>query len=299
MNAWEPIAAAPYDAEAPCAFGIRGPAPSGCSTPLIFASPHSGRIYPASLMAASRLDADAIRRSEDAYVDQLIEAAPDFGIPLITARIARAFLDVNRGAWELDARMFADELPAYARGRTARITAGLGAIARIVGDGQEIYARKLTFAEAKTRVEAVHQPYHAALAELVAQTRARHGRAILLDWHSMPSAAATLGAQGAGCDIVLGDRFGGACAPVVIRLVEQALQVRGYRVARNAPYAGGYTTQHYGRPAAGVHALQIEVTRGLYLNEATLALTEGFSRLKRDLETVFATLAAIDWAAPG
>jgi N-formylglutamate amidohydrolase len=269
---------------------------SGPAAPLVFASPHSGRIYPPGMMAASRLGAEAIRRSEDAWVDRLIAGATDYGVCVIAARLARVYLDVNREAWELDPAMFSDELPAYARARTARVAAGLGAIARIVAEGEEVYARKLTFAEARGRVEAVHHPYHAALGALVAARVEAHGLAILLDWHSMPSAAARL-AGGGTCDVVLGDRFGGACAPAVARVVERELKALGYAVSRNTPYAGGYTTEHYGRPARGVHALQIEVNRALYVDEATLAPTAGFAALKADLERLFRALAAIDWAS--
>ncbi len=268
---------------------------SGPAAALVFASPHSGRIYPPAMMAASRLSAEAIRRSEDVWVDKLIAGATDFGACVIAARLARVYLDVNREAWELDPAMFSDELPLYARARTARVAAGLGAIARIVAEGEEVYARKLTFAEARARVEAVHHPYHAALGVLVQASVEAHGLAILLDWHSMPSAAARL-AGGGVCDVVLGDRFGGACAPAVARIVERELKGLGYAVSRNTPYAGGYTTEHYGRPARGVHALQIEVNRALYVDEATLAPTAGFARLKGDLERLFRALAQTDWS---
>ena len=274
------------------AFAITSPAAGASATAVVFATPHSGRIYPETLMTASRLDATAIRRSEDAYVDTLIDGAPAHGITVIAARLARAWLDVNREPWELDASMFEDEVPAYARGVTAKVAAGLGSIARVVGDGQEIYRRKLKFAEASDRVEAVHVPYHAALTSLLTATRRRSGVAVMVDWHSMPSAAVS-----SGCDIVLGDRYGGACAPKVTRLVERCLVDLGYRVSRNAPYAGGYTTQHYGRPHRGVHALQIEINRALYMDEKVLAPSAGFVRLKTDLERVFAALAQNDWGS--
>jgi N-formylglutamate amidohydrolase len=299
MNAWEPIAPARdidcVDGVEALAFAISRPA-LGISAPLVFASPHSGRIYPDDMMAASALDSEAIRRSEDAYVDQLIAGATDHGATVIAARLARVYLDVNREPWELDPGMFHDELPAYARGRTARVAAGLGAIARIVCEGQEIYARKLSFAEAQGRVETVHRPYHEALSALIAEAKDAHGLALLVDWHSMPAAAAAHVAGGRPCDIVLGDRFGGSCAPAVSRLVEHELQAMGYAVSRNAPYAGGYTTEHYGRPGRKVHALQIEVNRALYVDEATMTLTAGFARLKADLERLFAALAAMDWS---
>ena len=271
--------------------------PKGKAGPLVFASPHSGRIYPAAMMDASALDAATIRRSEDAFVDELIERAPDHGATLLLARLARAYVDVNREPWELDPAMFEDELPEFARGRTARVAAGLGSIARIVSEGQEIYARKLTFEEARERIEAAHRPYHEALATLLEETRAVHGVAILIDWHSMPSPAAAQARSGKGCDMVLGDRFGAACSPLLTRLVEQELEAMGYRTVRNAPYAGGHTTEHYGRPARRTHALQIEINRALYLDEARLSPTAGFDRLRGHLEALTRALAAADWSA--
>ena len=273
-------------------FDIRR-ASGSVATALVYASPHSGRDYPEDMMTA--LDSLAIRRSEDAYVDNLIEAAPSLGAALISARLARAYIDVNREAFELDPAMFADELPEFARGRSARVAAGLGAIARVVSEGQEIYARKLTFDEARRRIEAAHTPYHAALAQLLGEAHSTHGYAILIDWHSMPAAAARTG--GKPCDIVLGDRFGASCAGVITLMVERQLEAMGYRVARNTPYAGGYTTEHYGRPHRRTHALQIEINRALYLDEALMAPTAGFAKLKADLETLTQRLANADWSA--
>jgi N-formylglutamate amidohydrolase len=298
MNAWEPIAAneAP---ERTAAFEVRRAAPAGQAPPtaLVFASPHSGRLYPPDMMAAAALDAQSIRRSEDAFVDDLIGRAPELGVATITARYARAYIDLNREAFELDPAMFADELPEFARARTARVAAGLGAIARVVSEGQEIYARKLTFAEARQRIDGAHRPYHETLAGLLAEAHAAHGFAILVDWHSMPAAAARTGGRDRACDMVLGDRFGAACAGLLPARVERELEALGYRVARNSPYAGGYTTEHYGRPSRRTHALQIEINRALYLDEARLTPTGGFERLKADLEAVTHALAAADWSS--
>jgi N-formylglutamate amidohydrolase len=299
MNAWEPIAAKTTPARG--AFGLWRAAAEGAAppTPLVFASPHSGRDYPDDMMSAAALDAQTIRRSEDAFVDDLIEAAPALGAATITARYARAYIDLNREAFELDPGMFEDELPEFARARTARVAAGLGAIARVVSEGQEIYARKLMYAEARGRIEGAHRPYHAALERLVAEAHRTHGFAILIDWHSMPAAAAKAGGRDRPCDFVLGDRFGAACAGALTQRVERELEAMGYRVARNTPYAGGYTTEHYGRPARGVHALQIAVNRALYVDEASLAPTPGFERLKADLERLTTALAGADWSALG
>ena len=301
MNAWEPIAEDP-PASLPvraASFDLRRATQDGLPppTPLVFASPHSGRFYPDDMMAATALDPQAIRRSEDAFVDALIGQATDLGAALITARCARAYIDLNRDAFELDPGMFADELPEFARARTARVAAGLGAIARVVSEGQEIYARKLTFAEARARIEWAHRPYHAALERLIGEAHRAHGFAILIDWHSMPAAAARAGGRDVPCDMVLGDRFGAACAGMLTSRVERELEAMGYRVARNTPYAGGYTTEHYGRPARRTHALQVEINRALYLDEAKLSATAGFEKLKADLDALTGALASADWSA--
>lgn len=263
------------------------------ATPLVFASPHSGRDYPDEMLAAAAVEPEALRRSEDAFVDALIAPAAQAGASLILARYGRAFMDLNREPWELDPAMFSDALPVFAQGRTARVAAGLGAIAR-TAEGRDIYARKLTFAEAEARVAMAHVPYHDALDRLLARARGAHGIAVLIDWHSMPEAAARTALtprHGKGCDIVLGDRFGASCTRKLTDLVEKELEAMGYRVARNAPYAGGYTTEHYGRPGSRTHALQIEISRALYLDEGTLAPTEGLAKLTADIGKLTAVLA--------
>lgn len=295
MNALDPVPE-PHQAVLE-AFRVRRAGDGPPPTPLVFASPHSGRFYPDDMMSAAALDAVSIRRSEDALVDDLIAEAPAHGAAVIAASYARAYIDLNREPFELDASMFADELPEFARARTARVAAGLGAIARVVSEGQEIYRRKLTFAEARRRIEGAHRPYHAALQALIAEAQAAHGYAILLDWHSMPAAAARAGGRERPADIVLGDRFGAACAGVLTARVEREFEALGYRVVRNTPYAGGYTTEHYGQPGRRAHALQIEINRALYLDEATLSPTLGFARLKAHLGRLAGALAAADWGA--
>jgi N-formylglutamate amidohydrolase len=281
-------------AGAPAAYRLTRPGPEAPATPLIFASPHSGSLYPPEMMAAAAVDEALMRRSEDAFVDDLIALAPLGGARVICGRFGRAYIDLNRDPWELDPAMFEGDLPSYVQGRTARVAAGLGAIAKLAGEGQKIYARKLTFPEAQARVETAHRPYHDALSRLIGEAHAAHGMAILIDWHSMPSAAAKsvlTPRHGRGCDMVLGDRFGAACAPALTRLVERELEAMDFRVVRNAPYAGGYTTEFYGRPGRRTHALQIEIDRALYLDEVTLQPTEGLARLKAAVERLTAVLA--------
>lgn len=264
--------------------------------PFVYASPHSGRDYPAAFLATSQLDSTTIRRSEDCYVDELYELVPDSGAPLIKAHFPRAYVDVNREPFELDPEMFADRLPAFVNSRSARVAGGLGTIARVVADGKEIYRDKLQFGEAERRIRKLYEPYHDCLRGLVADAHHKFGCAVLIDCHSMPSVGGPMD-QDAGrvrADVILGDRHGTSCASALTQAVEAAFKAKGFSVHRNAPYAGGYTTERYGKPLHGIHALQIELNRALYMNEATLKKTAGFEQLKSDLGEVVATIAKQD-----
>jgi N-formylglutamate amidohydrolase len=266
-------------------------APACQAVPVVLASPHSGRCYPAEFLAAARLDSLAIRRSEDGFVDELFADAPGLGIPLLAANFPRAYCDVNREAWELDPAMFEDSLPHYVNAASARVGAGLGTIARIVASGETIYRRKLRFAEAEARVQACWHPFHAALRGLIEETVARFDACLLVDCHSMPAATA-LRAGHATPDIVLGDAHGTACAGRLTGFVETALRGMGFSVRRNDPYAGGYITRHYGRPRERVHVLQLEIARGLYMDERTMQKTAGFEALRAALAALLGNLSA-------
>ena len=250
--------------------------------PFVFSSPHSGRIYPSVLLAASRLDAHSLRKSEDCYVDDLFAGVATLGAPLLAAHFPRAYLDVNREPYELDPELFGARLPTFANGQSTRVAGGLGTIARIVADGEEIYREPPTLDAALQRIEQLYRPFHAELDSLLRRTHARFGTAILIDCHSMPSAAMGQASQSRP-DFVIGDRFGASCDPWLTRIVRDQLGRAGYNVLLNRPYAGGFITEHYGRPAQGVHALQIEINRALYLNERSLVPTLGFKRLQADL----------------
>jgi N-formylglutamate amidohydrolase len=233
----------------------------------------------------------ALRRSEDAHVERLFAPVVELGAPLLRANFPRAFLDVNREPFELDPRMFEGRLPAFANTRSMRVAGGLGTVPRVVADGQEIYARRLPVGEATARIEGLYKPYHRVLRGLIQRTARTHGHCVLIDCHSMPSSSLGRDAE-IKADVVLGDRYGTACAPSLIECVEAAFRSRGFRVLRNKPYAGGFITEHYGEPNLGRHALQIEVNRSLYMNEASLALTAGFAALVEALRSIITEVAS-------
>jgi len=266
--------------------------PSQQAMPVVFASPHSGTDYPESFVASSRLDPIALRKSEDSFVDEIFAGVVEEGAPLLKALFPRAYIDPNREPFELDPAMFADSLPEYANTRSPRIAAGLGTIARVVANGEEIYREKLTFAEALRRVNEFYRPYHGALKRLIEATVGRFGVAVLIDCHSMPSVGGPMD-EDAGrrrFDVVLGDRHGTTCTPALMDVVEQFFADVGYGVVRNNPYAGGYTTQHYGAPANGVHALQIELNRAIYMDESSIARNSNLPRLAGHMAALAAHL---------
>lgn len=247
--------------------------------PAVVGVPHAGRQYPRHFVEVARLSPQALRRSEDAFVDLLSASAPELGAPLLVAQFPRAYLDVNREPYELDPRMFDGKLPPFVNTRSMRVAGGLGTIPRIVGDGQDIYAKRLPASEATHRIETLYKPYHTALRGLVSRTRSRFGMCILVDMHSMPST----GLERDGSprpDIILGDRFGTSAALGIVDVAEEALRQAGLSTSRNRPYAGGYITEHYGQPRSQVHALQIEINRSLYMNEATLEMLPQFGDVK-------------------
>ena len=262
-------------------FSVAAPPEGAPRTPLVFASPHSGAVYPADMGAAPGLSRHSLRSAEDALVDRLAAAGPAHGAPLIQGRIGRAYVDLNRDPEELDPALV-DGVEGPAGPKTA---AGYGVLPRLAGDGTPLYDRRLTRSEAEARLASAHRPYHAALTELMETARARCGRAILVDWHSMPGRAA-------GADVVLGNRHGGSCRGDVTRRLSALLEAEGWRVALNRPYAGGWSTQRWGRPDDGFEAVQVELNRRLYFDETALAPSEAFPRAVRTLSRVIAGLCA-------
>jgi N-formylglutamate amidohydrolase len=266
--------------------------PAQQTTPLVLASPHSGSRYPAEFLAMTKLGRSTLRLSEDCYVDELIAGAPAHGVPVLRALFPRVYVDANREPLELDPAMFEDKLPENAVTDSPRVAAGLGCIPRLAANDREIYGRKLRFAEAERRLASCYRPYHQALKALIQETRERFGGCLLIDCHSMPSIGGHGERDGRNrVDFVLGDCFGASCADAVTATAEAWLRQDGAHVRRNNPYSGGYVTQHYGRPAEGIHVLQIEINRAIYMDEQSLERRPDFTGTQRRLDGLIAALA--------
>lgn len=257
--------------------------PAQQTSPFVFCSPHSGRIYPSAFLETSQLDPQTLRKSEDCFVDELFANVADYGAPLLMARFPRAYLDVNREPFELDPELFDEPLPAYANSQSMRVIGGLGTVARIVSDTEEIYEGRIPLAPALERIERLYVPFHAALKQLIDETRDQFGYAVLVDCHSMPSSSINYPAA-ARPEFVIGDRFGTSCDTRVPRLLRDILTRNGHQAQLNRPYAGGFITEYYGQPKHNIHAVQIEINRGLYLNETTLKRARSFEGFRRKLD---------------
>jgi N-formylglutamate amidohydrolase len=260
--------------------------------PVVFNSPHSGSVYPRTFLTASRLDVTTLRRSEDSFVDELILGVVSRGYPLMRAHFPRCYVDVNREPYELDPRMFDGRLPSFANTRSMRVAGGLGTVARVVGDSQEIYGQRIPVDDAIRRIEGLYKPYHRALRRLFTQVHRDFGAAVLIDCHSMPSTAGAKDER-SRADVVLGDRYGTSCVAAVAETIEATLRAQGYVVSRNKPYAGGFITEHYGNPAVGLHAIQLEINRALYMDERRYEKSAAFATVATDLGTLAERLAEI------
>mgnify|MGYP003637992209 FL=1 len=266
--------------------------PDARTTSVIFASPHSGRDYPAAFLRSAVLSAQEIRSSEDAFVDLLYADAPRFGAPLLTANAPRAYLDLNRGPQEMDAGLIEGVRRVS---QNPRVASGLGVVPRVVAGGRSIYKGKIPLAEAHHRITRFWHPYHAALQALIDESHSGFGQAILIDCHSMPHEALVNIRTGGGArpDVVLGDRFGAAASGAIVEHIEAAFGAAGLTVARNMPFAGAYIVQHYGRPSRKQHAVQIEIDRALYMNEATLEVNDNFAPLRALLSGVMSEITEL------
>jgi N-formylglutamate deformylase len=268
--------------------------PAQPAAPVLFNSPHSGRVYPPAFLASARLPLATLRRSEDSFVDELFESAGEHGLGFMRAHFPRSFVDLNREPYELDPRMFDGRLPPFANTRSLRVTGGLGTIARVVGDAVEIYDRRLPVEDALQRIDTYYLPYHRALRQALARLHRAFHTAVLVDCHSMPSSVVSR-EERPRADVVIGDRYGTSCAPLIVDAVETTLRDLGYIVHRNKPYAGGFITEHYGNPTVGHHALQVEINRALYLDEVSFRKSDRFERMRADIAVMVGRLAELPY----
>jgi len=266
--------------------------PARWRAPIIFNSPHSGTTYPHEFLVTARIDMATLRRSEDSFMDELIAGLAAKGFAVMRVNFPRSYVDVNREPYELDPRMFHGRLPSFANTRSMRVAGGLGTIPRVVGDGQDIYSDRLSVEDALRRIETLYKPYHRALRRLLGSVHQKFGAAVLIDCHSMPSVGVSR-EEPRRPDIVIGDRYGTSCVGVVAETVEKTLRTLGYTVSRNKPYAGGFITEHYGNPAVGLHAIQLEINRALYMDERQYQRSPTFTRLAEDMETLARRLGEI------
>ncbi|SIS84983.1 N-formylglutamate deformylase [Roseivivax lentus] len=266
--------------------------PETLSSPVVFASPHSGRDYPWSFLRHTVLDQHAIRSSEDAYVDRLFDCAPDFGAPFLKAGAPRAFVDLNRASDEMDPALIEGVRRV---GHNPRVASGLGVVPRVVANGRSIYRGKLPLAEAERRLDGYWRPYHSRLQQLLDEAKMGFGHAVLIDCHSMPHEAAEGAARSGGVrpEIVLGDRFGASADPALVDRIEAAFCAAGLVVVRNTPFAGAYIAQHYGRPSRHQHAIQIEIDRAIYMDEREIRPNANFHAFRKLLRGVIAEIATL------
>ena len=266
--------------------------PAAWRAPIIFNSPHSGSVYPHDFLNASRIDLASLRRSEDSFMDELIAVLPERGFPTVRVNFPRSYVDVNREPYELDPRMFNGRLPSFANTRSMRVAGGLGTIPRVVGDGQEIYRERINVEDALGRIEALYKPYHRALRRLINRAHEAFGTVILVDCHSMPSVGVSRD-EPRRPDIVIGDRYGTSCAGVLPDVVEQIMGGLGYSIGRNKPYAGGFITEHYGNPASGLHTVQLELNRAIYMDERRRERSLRFTQVAADFTVLADALADV------
>jgi N-formylglutamate amidohydrolase len=266
--------------------------PAAWRAPIIFNSPHSGSVYPGEFLTASRIDLPALRRSEDSFMDELIGDLSKRGFPTVRVNFPRSYIDVNREPYELDPRMFIGRLPSFANTRSMRVAGGLGTIPRVVGDGQEIYRERLSVDDALARIEAFYKPYHRALRRLINKAHQEFGTVVVVDCHSMPSIGVSRD-EPRRPDVVIGDRYGTSCAPQLADTVEGIMSGLGYSVGRNKPYAGGFITEHYGNPASGLHTIQLELNRAIYMDERRRERGPRFGQVAEDFAKLAEALATL------
>lgn len=253
----------------------------GAHGPLVFAVPHAGRLYSADLMTRARVPRETLARLEDRLADHLVEGLIAQGHHVLIARQPRALIDLNRDEREIDVRAIADA-PWSFRGQTsAKVRGGLGLIPERLTQIGNLWRYALPYEALRARIEAIHRPYHAALAAALEETRRRHGVALLVDVHSMPPLRQTPGLDEPAPRIVIGDRFGRSAIDRLTDLCADIVRRQQIPVAINSPYSGNHILERHGRPSTGVQAIQIEFDRTLYLDAGLMRPGDGLAAMQR------------------
>jgi N-formylglutamate amidohydrolase len=263
-------------------------APTMKSCPLVVDSPHSGRAYPEDFGHAAPLA--LLRRAEDAFVDDLFEGAPLHGAGFLKALFPRSYIDPNRHEGEIDEGMLDDVWP-HRIEESARAEMGLGLIRRLIRGNVPVYDRRLPVAEVEARIARYHRPYHDELEAMLAETHGRFGAVWHINAHSMKALGRKQGRSIARDDFVLGDLEGESCDPDFTAFFAETLRGFGYTVRLNHPFKGAALVQRFGRPQDGRHSLQIEVNRGLYMDEERMEKNASFDALRRDIDRMLAAIA--------
>jgi len=254
--------------------------PKEIAYPIVISSPHSGRLMPGDFAKKSRLDMLSLRRSEDAYVNELVEDLSAKNMPILEATVSRAFVDVNRSKNELEQKMFADDVPLRNIIDSKKLQNGLGVIPSRIGPSLDIYDGKLLYKNEKKRIKYIYEPYHKELKRLIDKTVNKFGCCLVLDIHSMPAKAC----KDLGCevDVVVGDIYGHSCPQIAVEIYSGCLST-AFSVEYNNPYAGGFITANYMIPKKHVFTLQTEIRRSLYMDEGDLVRLPSFNRVSENL----------------
>ncbi len=266
--------------------------PEVVDSPVLFNSPHSGRLYDRCFLRQTLLSWQEIRLSEDCYVDKFLNSAPRYGSVFVEATFPRAFVDVNRSSNEMDPKIIKGLNSTI---HSPKVSAGLGVIPRVVGNGLDIYKSKISYQEAENRLRNYYFPYHKKLRELIEKAVQKFGLSIVFDFHSMPHSSIKDCKEKVSevPQIVLGDCYGSSCDSELFEKAYEVFVAGGFRVERNSPFSGGFITKNYGSPVEKVHVIQVEIDKSLYMNEEDFRLHSGYEDLRLRLNSIVKSLSCI------
>ena len=259
--------------------------------PLLLASPHSGQVFPHEFLESVKMPLEELRSNEDSFVDELLLPASECGIPLLSMNISRAFIDVNRDKIEIDPQMYYNFPPTSDIQAGIRCRVGLGVVHRINAERKNIYDGLLNYDEVQERIAYVYDVYHKRLAQLISTISQKFGFCFVLDGHSMPSKICSVMQEDKPIHFCIGTLFDQSCPTEISAFLENALSAHGYKVVMNCPYSGAFTTFNYCQPRKNIYTLQVEINRGLYMDESVHKKNNNFHTVSNDLSSVITAFA--------